>query len=739
MEVPRPRELLPRVLRIAKRRLRQRRVRIGHPRDVRIAQQRQNRMVVGRRRNLDLAPRACVPVFRQHARQQFVLLIQQHGLVLFREVVLFRRQLFHHGVVCQVLLIHPHELRKQLQIPPILRVEMRHRGFHPARPHPRLQFRQPGPPLQVGIAYLERPLQRLALLFRAKRRRRRERDVEPRLVELPARVLLDLFGEQRNDIECRVYARKFLQYFHHPPIVLQRVQPRPRQQVAPCRRVAILRLVHVPQNGQVHAAQFLPPFSNAALSIPSLVLRWLFSLMRLLDRYIGSEMASHAALGLAVFTFVFFVPQLVHLMDLVVHHSGGAANVALLFLCTLPPVLIFTIPMAVLVGVLIGLGRLSGDSEVVALNAAGISLRRLLVPIGFVAFLGALATLLITFWLSPASLRTLRSLEATILSSQAPYAVEPRVFDDRFPHIVLYVQDVEAAATRWTGVFLATSGGSEGSAITVARDALIITASDSRQMDIHLGSGSTHAYDPRYPARYSVTTFGDTDIPVDFSQAASIIKAAKPSEAEMSVPALLADHGPDWRQARVEFQNRLAFPAACLVFALLGVPVGVHPRRGGRATGVILTLVLISGYYFLWVTGDHLAQQGYVSPAAGIWAANVAALLVGVFLFRRVEKVRKPNPILAWIESGRLRHIAEKRRKSSPAPLAHPATLSSNGPVSLSSASSPANGSLALSRSAAGLPHAAPAERAIAFPLLIDFYLLGQFFFFFSSSSRDSF
>jgi LPS export ABC transporter permease LptF/LPS export ABC transporter permease LptG len=449
--------------------------------------------------------------------------------------------------------------------------------------------------------------------------------------------------------------------------------------------------------------------------------------MRLLDRYIGNEMASHAVLGLAVFTFVFFVPQLVHLMDLVVHHSGGAATVALLFLCTLPPALIFTIPMAILVGVLIGLGRLSGDSEIVALNAAGVSLRRLLFPIGLVALLGALATLLITFWLSPASLRTLRSLEAKILSSQAPYAVVPRVFDDRFPHIVLYVQDVEAAATRWTGVFLVSSGGSEGSAITVATNALIVTGPDSRQMDIHLGSGSTHAYDPKYPSRYSVTTFGDTDIPVDFSQVVSIATSTKLSEAEKTTAELLNDNGPDWRDARVEFQNRLAFPAACLVFALMGVPVGVQPRRGGRASGVILTLVLIGCYYFLWVTGDHLALQGSLPPWAGVWMANAAALIVGVILFQRVEKVRKPNPILTWIESISSRERQANRREIQPAPSAANGKLPPNGPISRSSS---ANGPAQTVRSFAALPRIEPMGGAIGFPLLIDFYLLAQFFFY---------
>src|ERR1700679_2015780 len=154
--------------------------------------------------------------------------------------------------------------------------------------------------------------------------------------------------------------------------------------------------------------------------------------MRLLDKYIGREVASHSLLGLAVFTFVFFVPQLVRLMDLVVRHSGGVGTVSLIFLFSPTPVLAFTVPLAVLVGVLIGLGRLSADSEIVALHASGISLRRLLLPIGFMAAVTGILTLGTTFWLGPASLRTLGRLEVRLLASQAPFAVQPRVFDERF-------------------------------------------------------------------------------------------------------------------------------------------------------------------------------------------------------------------------------------------------------------------------------------------------------------------
>jgi LPS export ABC transporter permease LptG/LPS export ABC transporter permease LptF len=440
--------------------------------------------------------------------------------------------------------------------------------------------------------------------------------------------------------------------------------------------------------------------------------------MRLLDRYIAREVASHCMLGLAVFTFVFFVPQLVRLMDLIVRHSSGTGTVALLFLCALPPVLGFTLPMAMLVGVLIGLGRLSADSEIVALHASGVSMRRLLLPIGVLALATALITSMMTFWLSPASIHALRGLEQVLLSSQAPFAVQPRVFDERFPGFVLYVQDVEAAATHWRGVFLVSTGGTPGSAITIAGDATLVAVPGAEggkdRLDLHLGSGSTHEYDSHQPDRYSVTTFGQSDIPVDISTA--VVRANPPALtlSEKSMVTLLRTRGPGWREARVELHRRLAFPAACLVFALLGVPVGVRPRRGGRATGMILTLVLIGGYYFLFVTGLRMAQQGVVAPWAGVWAANIAAALIGLFFLRRVENIRKPNPIIAWIEQLFSRFSKVQRLESEAAAV--PTT--SNGPI-------------ARTRKAAAIPLAMGAGTAVGFPMLIDIYLLQRFFYYF--------
>jgi LPS export ABC transporter permease LptF/LPS export ABC transporter permease LptG len=467
--------------------------------------------------------------------------------------------------------------------------------------------------------------------------------------------------------------------------------------------------------------------------------------MRLLDRYICREVASHAGLGLAVFTFVFFVPQLVKLMDLVVRHSSGFGTVVLLFLCSLPPVLGFTLPMAVLVGVLIGLGRLSADSEIVALHASGVSMRRLLVPIGFVALTSAVATLAMTFWLSPVSVRTLRGLEYQLLASQAPFGVQPRVFDERFPRLVLYVEDVEAAATRWRGVFLADSSSNGGpSSVTLAESALVVANQKDHQLELRLGSGSTHEYDPHDPEKYNVTTFGESDIPVDLSGTLQTQRNPVVSVAEESISQLLSTQGPAWRDGRVEFHRRIAFPAACLVFALLGVPIGVRPRRGGRAAGMILTLVLIGGYYFLFVTGAHAAQQGSIAPWSGIWAANIVAAIVGVIFLQRVEQTRRPNRILAWIESMGLSQRPQQRRESDAAALPESTGGIANGAGTNSrTPNAPISNGRALPgvglngpMSLTSLRPRARMRRTIqagstAFPMLVDVYLLQQFLYYF--------
>ena len=360
--------------------------------------------------------------------------------------------------------------------------------------------------------------------------------------------------------------------------------------------------------------------------------------MRIIDRYIFREVLSHALLGLGIFTFVIFVPQLVQIMNVVARHSGDARQIAILFLSAFPRVLTFSVPIGVLVGVLIGLGRMSADSELIAMNAAGMGVKRILVPVGVLALLAAGITLSMTVWLGPISIRTLRSLEERLRNSQVSFEVQPRIFNEQFPHLVLYVQDISAAAMNWHGVFLAESDGGDVSRLTLAENAIVVADHDQGKLQLYLHNGSVHESQTQGPEHYGLSVFGERDLAVALggnrtTQAPGLIDSERP------LRQLLADTGPKSRESRVEFHRRFAFPAACLVFALVALPVGSRPRRGGRAAGFVLAVVLVCAYYIVFVFCAELARDGSLPAWLGIWTANILMAAAGIALLPSVESL----------------------------------------------------------------------------------------------------
>jgi LPS export ABC transporter permease LptF/LPS export ABC transporter permease LptG len=385
--------------------------------------------------------------------------------------------------------------------------------------------------------------------------------------------------------------------------------------------------------------------------------------MRLIDRYICRQVFSHAFLGLGIFTFVFFVPQLVRLMDLVVRHPGSWSTIGILFLSTFPAILSLTLPIGVLVGVLIALGRLSADSELIAMSALGMGQRRLVIPVGILAVGATALTFTMTLWLGPLSVRTFRTIEDRLRAGQASYQVAPRVFDERFPRMVLYVNDIDSAATRWKGVFLA--GTDKGvSRLTLAEEAIVIADRREGKLELHLRNGSVHEFSTTDPAHYSLSAFGERDLPVEVKSAEGD-RVSEPGIPGRTMSALWRERQSQ-RDASVEIQRRLSFPLACISFALLAMPIGARPRRGGRAAGFLITLVLITGYYLMFTIGVALARQGSIPIWIGIWAANVITAALGLYLLPRVERMpgsSRTGAAFEWVASWRVWKIFSREEQ----------------------------------------------------------------------------
>lgn len=383
--------------------------------------------------------------------------------------------------------------------------------------------------------------------------------------------------------------------------------------------------------------------------------------MRILTRYILKEVSSHALLGVLLFTFIIFMRDLGRLLELVVRNSAPLPSVGEIFLYTLPTAFMITLPMGVLVGILIGLSRLAADSEVTAIRASGMGAGMFVRVVAMFAIAAWLLAMLNSIAMAPRSARALTGLQNKLRSSQASFEIQPRVFYEEFKDRVLYVQDAipSKGQSLWRGIFLADISDPASPRITLAERGALLSESPEK-VRFHLEDGTQQELIPKAKDQYSVTTFETTDLPVQVPSSTERGFRDLQPVAELSLHALLrnaareeaagaslvkidpASSSYDYLKARyyeIEFHRRFALPGACLVLALVGIPLGLSAHKGGRSAGFVLTIVLVFVYYFFSLVGVSLARQGKVSPWFGVWAGNLFFFVCGLILVWRVDRM----------------------------------------------------------------------------------------------------
>ncbi len=373
--------------------------------------------------------------------------------------------------------------------------------------------------------------------------------------------------------------------------------------------------------------------------------------MQTLDRYLLKEFAGYSLLALLVFTFVLAIPEVARLSELVARQSTSWTTLFLLLTTVLPSKLVWTIPMAVLVGLLVGWSRLATDGEVIALQASAIGLRRLLWPSALFAGAGFLLALASSLWWTPQAARQFRSLQAELAVGDLASEIQARVFDERFPNWILYVQDVESGGARWKGVLLADASQPAATKLTLAESGVVVNEPGRRRLQLHLQSGSVHEHLLEQPERYSLSTFAESDRALPWPTAPTEpVELGRNAELALSELWVASRQGSDWRTARVDFHRRLALPASCVVLALLGIPLGLRGGRGGRSAALVTALVLLAAYYTVFVFSDRLAREGVLLPGIGVWMANLVLGVSGVWLLLRLRRPRRGGrDVLAFL------------------------------------------------------------------------------------------
>ena len=370
--------------------------------------------------------------------------------------------------------------------------------------------------------------------------------------------------------------------------------------------------------------------------------------MRLISRSVLREIWPPFLLGFAAYTFLLLVRTIYFLADFFVRRSATFSEVVWLVLLSMPWIIVLTLPMAFLLGVLIGVGRMAGDSEIVAMRACGIGPGALYRPaLGAAALLSGVVFLIYDFVLPAANDRLSRAM-ARVAATSVVNVVAPRTFREARPGLTLFFDRTGADGRTLEGVFLKL--GEEGdpdNRVVVAREGALHLEGDRLWLD--LNSSTLHDYEKDDPSRYR-TNFNQRQrilLAGDLWNAAAARVSYDKSLRSQSVRELLETarrmrsvSRQNYRLAWVEIHKKFSIPLACLIFAILGIPLADTLRRGGKGSGFALSLAIIVLYYVLLSWGETWAEEGRLPPALAIWLPNLVLLLLGIWAFLRSARER---------------------------------------------------------------------------------------------------
>jgi lipopolysaccharide export system permease protein len=366
--------------------------------------------------------------------------------------------------------------------------------------------------------------------------------------------------------------------------------------------------------------------------------------MTLLDRSIFKEIAVVFGIGLMVFTFVLLTNKILRLVELIVSKGVGLWTVAQLFLYILPYSLVVTIPMSVLLAVLATFTRLSTDGEILVLQSTGVSLPRVARSAVLFGLLTTAATLAIAIWVLPSSNFAFKNLVFEMARRQAAVGIQEGVFNSPLEGLILYVGRLEPKTSHMEGVFLVDSRNPAEQRVIVAREGRFTSDPKSLRLGLELRHGSIHLTGKELSGRYQLLSFADYTLTIDVSRLLPSPGQRMLGEQELTIGELyqrsedLRRRGQNYHPPLVEIHKKLAIPFSCLLFPLLGVPLGSQIKKGGRGVSLVISAAFALGYYMLIVGGEGLGDRGRLPALVAMWLPNLLVGLAGAILFIRATR-----------------------------------------------------------------------------------------------------
>ncbi len=368
--------------------------------------------------------------------------------------------------------------------------------------------------------------------------------------------------------------------------------------------------------------------------------------------YILKEILPISLIGMMVFTIILLMDKILKLIEMIVTRGVSLSDILMLLFYLSPSFLIFTIPMSVLLSTLISFGRLSGDSEITAFKASGLSLYQLFLPVSIFSIAAYLLTMLCVFYGLPWGNRGFRTTLYRIAQSKADIEIKERVFNDLFDGLVVYVEKVPIQGKKMEGILIYDERDKGNTNTIFAKEGLLSSNPKSQEVILRLFDGDIHHFDSRADV-YQKIKFDAYDLKLELAKAFSAM-GKKLRDHELSVEdikekiQMKKGSGQDSTPQEVELHKRYAIPFACIVFGLIGVPLGIQPRRSGRSFGFVFSILLLLAYYISLTGSEILALRRTIPPYLAGWAPNAFFGGFGIYLLIKTARESPFKPV-AWL------------------------------------------------------------------------------------------
>lgn len=407
--------------------------------------------------------------------------------------------------------------------------------------------------------------------------------------------------------------------------------------------------------------------------------------IRALDRYTLAAVLPYLALALLVLSAILLIQQTTKFAEVLGSSSAPMRLAAEVTLNLLPNILIFTLPMSVLVGVATGFGQLGHDSELTAIQAAGVGTSRVILPPLLLGLLFSLLTFYVGFWVAPAAARNLRDIGLQIAFYKLESPVDPRSFYTGMQGKVIYVREGDKETGQWGRIFMHwQEPGGQVRLVTARKGRLDFSGErtelvlgDARMTTLPAGGAEAIARGEHVTVERSESMrVRDERLDTGRGALARRMQEREPEFDEMGLSKLTqkareSDNAVQRREATIALHKRLALSFSPIVFAFFGAALGLRAGRGGRSQGVLLSLASMLLYYLLSVAGEQLGRTGTLPPVFGAWLAFITAIPCGILLLAarrrhfgfRLKGARASGEVRA---QGLRASGAEKRRRFVP-------------------------------------------------------------------------